>query len=229
VIRLQVEPLNRGPCCARVEREAIINDLSPRLLLTYASADIVRQRLSDIRDIFLREFPADHSDHDDRYGPRLATQRLLKELHRLEERSWGAWGRSRKPMTDVQLARLFKGYGIRSGSVRLPDGSTPKGYYLRSFKDSFERYLLSQQVTFSSPSRHAATPPGKPGESEDFAAATRASCGGSKNARTPCNSAAGGGVAAQEPEKDQNGEYSVAAGDREGDEDIIWRGINERA
>jgi Protein of unknown function (DUF3631) len=130
-------------------------------------------------------------------------------------------------MTDVALAGLLKGYGIRSGSVRLEGGSTPKGYYLRSFKEAFERYLSSQPTTSPSRSRHAATTPGKPEESEDFAAATRESCGGSENAGNPSNSAACGGVAAQQPNKGQCGGYAIATADPEGDEDIVWRGISE--
>lgn len=77
--------------------------------------DVRQTLLADIRDIFASEFPTDHSDHSDRYGPRLATKRLLEELHAFEERSWCAWGRARKPMTDVALAGLLKGYGIRLG------------------------------------------------------------------------------------------------------------------
>jgi putative DNA primase/helicase len=121
-----------------------------------ADGDVRQTLLGDIRDIFACEFPKDHSDQSDRYGPRLATQRLLEELHAFEERSWSAWGRARKPMTDVALARLLKAYGIRSGSVRLDDGSTPKGYYLRSFQEAFGRYL----APISSPSvASGATPP----------------------------------------------------------------------
>jgi hypothetical protein len=118
--------------------------------------DVRQTLLSDIRDIFVREYPGHHPDHDDRYGPRLATKRLLEQLLGLEERSWCAWGRARKPMTDVALAGLLKGYGIRSGSVRLEGGSTPKGYYLRSFKEAFERYLSSQPTASPSPRRHNA-------------------------------------------------------------------------
>ena len=147
--------------------------------------DVRQTLLSDIRDIILREFPTDHPDHEHRYGPRLATKRLLEELRGLEERNWSAWGKAGKPMTDVALAGLLKGYGIRSGSVRLENGSTPKGYYLRSFKDAFERYLSSQPTTSPSPSRHAATTPGNPKESEDSAAATSDFCGGSKMPETP--------------------------------------------
>ncbi len=132
-------------------------------------------------------------------------------------------------MTDVALAGLLKGYGIRSGSVRLEDGSTPKGYYLRSFKEAFERYLPSQPTIFPSPRRHTATTPGKPTESEDFAPATSEFRGGSENAGNPSNSAACGGVAGQRPGGDGSGEYVGVSADQEADEDIVWRGISERS
>src|SRR5665811_11111 len=103
----------------------------------------------------------------DKYGPRLATRRLLNELHRLEERSWSAWGKERKPLTDLALAGLLKGYGIRSRSIRLDDGSTPKGYSLRSFEEPFERYLPPISSSPASSGRHAATTPRKPEECED--------------------------------------------------------------
>ena len=123
-------------------------------------SDVRQTLLADIRDIFAREFPKDHPDHSERYGPRLATKRLLEELHGFEERSWSVWGRARKPMTDVALAGQLKGYGIRSGSVRLDDGSTPKGYYLRSFQEAFERYLPPISVRLLR--LQAATPPQRP-------------------------------------------------------------------
>ena len=187
--------------------------------------DVKQTLLSDIRDIFAREFPKDHPGHEDKYGPRLATKRLLEELHGLEERNWIAWGRARKPMTDVALAGLLKGYGIRSGTVRLEDGSTPKGYYLRSFQEAFERYLPPISSSPASSGRHAATTPRKPEESEDFAAATSEFCGGSENAGNPSNSAACGGVAAQQPSKVGSDEYSGATPDPEDNEDIIWRDL----
>jgi hypothetical protein len=191
--------------------------------------DVRQTLLADIRDIFVREFPKDHHDHKDRYGPRLATKRLLEELHGLEERSWCAWGRARKPMTDVALASLLKGCGIRSGSIRLDSCSTPKGYYLRSFQEAFERYLAPISSPPAASGRHAATTRGKPEESEDFSAATLGSCGGSENAGNPSKSASCGGVAAQQPTKDRSGEHSVGTADPEDDEDIVWRGIGERA
>jgi hypothetical protein len=188
--------------------------------------DLKLTLLSDIRDIFASE---DHADHDDKYGPRLATKHLLGELHRLEERSWSVWGKARKPITDVALAALLRGYGIRSGSVRLEDGSTPKGYYLRSFQEAFARYLSPTSLYPPALVRHAATTPRKPGESEDFAAATSEFFGGSENARNPSNSADCGGVAAQHSSEDGNGEYDGVSADPDPDEDIVWRGISERS
>ena len=127
------------------------------------------------------------------------------------------------------MASLLKGYGIRSGSIRLDSRSTPKGYYLRSFQEAFERYLPPISSPPAASGRHAATTPGKPEESEDFSAATRESRGGSENAGNPSKSASCGGVAAQQPTKDRSGEFGVGTADPEDDEDIVWRGIGERA
>jgi putative DNA primase/helicase len=185
-----------------------------------AEGDVKQTLLSDIRDIFVRECPKGHQDHEDKYGPRLATKRLLEELHRLEERNWITWGRARKPMTDVALASLLKSYGIRSGTVRLEDNSTPKGYYLRSFQDAFARYLPL--------SRHAATTPRKPDGNEDLVAATNGFRGDLEKAGNPSNSAACGGVAAQRSTGGVSGGYGCVPADPDADEDILWRGIGER-
>ncbi len=182
-------------------------------------ADLKLTLLSDIRDVFAREFPKGHQDHEEKHGPRLATKRLLDELHRLEERSWSAWGKARKPMTDVALAGLLRGYGIRSGSVRLEDGSTPKGYYLRSFQEAFACYLSPISPYPPLLVRHAATTPRKPEGSNNFAAATSEFCGGSENARNPSNSADCGSVAAQHSSEDGNGEYDGVSADPDPDEE----------
>ena len=36
---------------------------------------------------------------------------------------------------------MLKPYGIKPHTVRLPDGSTPKGYLLEDFADTWNRYL----------------------------------------------------------------------------------------
>ena len=145
-----------------------------------AERDLKIVLLMDIRDVFGRLFPERHAHHTDSYGPRLSTKRLLEELHGVEERNWGVWGRARKPMTDTALAGLLRDYRIRSGTVRIDDGSstTVKGYYLRSFADAFSRYLPSS----APPSRHNDTTPDKQEKTASFADVTGGFCGGSENA-----------------------------------------------
>ena len=69
----------------------------------------------------------------------VATDALVTELLKLEERPWPTWNRG-KPMTARHLASLLRSFGIRSGTVRVGD-ATPKGYTLADFADSFARYL----------------------------------------------------------------------------------------
>jgi hypothetical protein len=165
--------------------------------------DVKLMLLMDIRDIFGRLFPDGHLAHKaDRggrpdEGPRLATKRLLEELHGLEEREWSTWGKARKPITDTSLAKLLRSYGIRSSTVRVLDDmgapSTPKGYYLRSFADAFARYLHPSPIS----SRHTATNQEKSAENANSTDATNNSCGGPKNGGTASDSAYCGGVAAE--------------------------------
>ena len=63
-----------------------------------------------------------------------------------EDAPWAAWwaadlahDNKRRPM--VNLAKLLKPFGIMPASVRLPDGTTPKGYKAESFADAWARYL----------------------------------------------------------------------------------------
>jgi hypothetical protein len=70
---------------------------------------------------------------------RLSTERLLEMLIEDDEAPWCEW--HGKPLTARGLARLFKPFGIRSGTVRLVDGSTPKGYKRETFIDAWSRYL----------------------------------------------------------------------------------------
>ena len=47
----------------------------------------------------------------------------------------------------AKMANLLRPYGISAGSIRLPDGSTPKGYRLEVFQDAFVRYLPEKLAT----------------------------------------------------------------------------------
>jgi putative DNA primase/helicase len=76
---------------------------------------------------------------------RLRSEELVDHLVSLEDRPWPEWGRARKPITKVQVARLLKPLRISPGSIRLPNGSTPKGYYRTAFTDAFARYLAPDE------------------------------------------------------------------------------------
>jgi hypothetical protein len=71
---------------------------------------------------------------------RLRSETLINDLAADPEKPWAEFGRRRKPITQRQLASLLKPFGIKSGSIRLSDDSTPKGYLLDQFKDAFARY-----------------------------------------------------------------------------------------
>jgi len=76
----------------------------------------------------------------DRTGSdRLSTERLLELLAEDEEAPWNEW--HGRPLTARGLARLLRPFGIRSGTVRLADGATPKGYKREAFEDAWTRYL----------------------------------------------------------------------------------------
>jgi hypothetical protein len=79
----------------------------------------------------------------------LPTALIMRELgKREEEEVWvTCWpraiaaGNTRGPA--ARMAGLLKPFGISSGTIRLADGSTPKGYRLEAFEDAFSRYLPS--------------------------------------------------------------------------------------
>lgn len=86
------------------------------------------QLLNDVRDCF---------------GDRnhVSTAEIIKSLTTLEEAPWADLrGRRLDPRT---LAQLLGDYGIKSVSIRLEVGSTPKGYKRADFYDAWERYLPS--------------------------------------------------------------------------------------
>jgi hypothetical protein len=85
--------------------------------------------LADIRDVF-STLEAD----------RFSSETLVLRLTMMEESDWGEWGRARKPITPVWLAKRLRPYGIRPRTIRTGD-TTPKGYLRDDFLDAWERYL----------------------------------------------------------------------------------------
>ena len=73
---------------------------------------------------------------------RLSSSDLVEALHELEGRPWAEYGKSRKPISQNQLARLLKPLGIGTEVIREGD-KTPRGYQLSQFDDVFARYLSS--------------------------------------------------------------------------------------
>ncbi|WP_235209686.1 DUF3631 domain-containing protein [Sphingobium sp. Ant17] len=70
---------------------------------------------------------------------RITTAKLIEGLLADEEAPWGDL-KGRK-IDARKLGQMLRSYGIRSVSIRMPDGSTPKGYRRADFLDAWERYL----------------------------------------------------------------------------------------
>lgn len=92
------------------------------------------QLLSALRDIF----KTNESD-------RIATADLLRCLVDRDDGPWASWWgadihNSNLKGPAAKLAKLLKPYGIASRSIRLHDGSTPKGYKAEDFSDAWIRY-----------------------------------------------------------------------------------------
>lgn len=85
--------------------------------------------LADIRMIF-----------DDPPTDKMPSADLSGRLALLHDRPWPECNRGR-PITPAQLAGLLKPFGVRSGTIRMQTGETPKGYHKSAFVDAWERYL----------------------------------------------------------------------------------------
>lgn len=91
--------------------------------------------LADIRDIFT-----------DKHADRLPSADLSLALVALEDRPWSEWGKTGKPITQNQLARLLRPFGIKPAVQRV-GVKTPSCYELQHFHDAFNRYLQGNQTS----------------------------------------------------------------------------------
>jgi hypothetical protein len=71
---------------------------------------------------------------------RISSAELATKLGENTESPWAEW-KAGKPITQAQLARVLKPFGIASEVIRLSSGATPRGYMLSQFEDAWERYL----------------------------------------------------------------------------------------
>lgn len=88
--------------------------------------------LADIREVFL-SLPTENGNY-------IPSAELIELLCEDEEKGWSTYNRG-DPLTQRQLAKSLRAYDIRSKSVRMPNGTSPKGYELREFDEVFRRYL----------------------------------------------------------------------------------------
>ncbi len=134
---------------------------------------------------------------------RLSSDELATFLGSLDDRPWPEY-RGGKPISKTQVARLLKPLGVSSGTIRLPDGSTPKGYYLTAFRDPFARYLPAENATTPQPQ-------GSRGVEADFKTPHGNGCGVYELAGTPSVSAACGAVADRKARSDDDNFQERAA------------------
>jgi putative DNA primase/helicase len=126
---------------------------------------------------------------------RLASDRLAAYLGKLDDRPWPDY-RAGNPISKSQIARLLKPLGVSSGTIRLSNGSTPKGYYLTAFRDAFARYLPAESATTRQSKQSSGSAP-------DAKAPHGNGCGVSEMPGTKSISATCGAVADQGPEAEE--------------------------
>jgi len=128
----------------------------------------------------------------EQYGDdKMPSAKLAEYLNEMEGRPWPEYGRSRKPITTNQIARLLRRHTISPGTIRTGD-KTPKGYHLDQFKNAFARYLLP----FEAPQRHN---PQETAEKQPFQSATSTTNVAVQKPPKPTVALPCGGVAAENP------------------------------
>jgi hypothetical protein len=85
--------------------------------------------LADIRDAFAAK-----------KADRLSSEDLVGYLVELDDRPWPEF-KAGRPITQTQVARLLKPFGVSSGTIRFENGRTAKGYHRAKFEHAFVRYL----------------------------------------------------------------------------------------
>jgi putative DNA primase/helicase len=75
----------------------------------------------------------------DALADRIFSADLVNALKELTESPWADWNRG-KGLTTNGLSRLLKPFGIKSKKIRIDD-QVLMGYELKSFKNSFSRYI----------------------------------------------------------------------------------------
>jgi putative DNA primase/helicase len=90
--------------------------------------------------VLLADLQAIFADED---TDKLPSANLVKALEKIEGRPWAEYGRTGKPLSQNQMARLLKPLGIIPDVIRV-GGETPRGYRVEQFTEAFARYLSSE-------------------------------------------------------------------------------------
>ena len=93
--------------------------------------------LSDTKDIFA-----------EREGDTITSKAFLTALHADETKPWSSYGKTGKPITERQVARLLADFKIYPRNLKIADElgrqKVVKGYLRSSFAEAFEAYVLPQ-------------------------------------------------------------------------------------
>ncbi|WP_420834186.1 DUF3631 domain-containing protein [Streptomyces yunnanensis] len=108
--------------------------------------------LADIRRIFVGRGEPES----------LSTEELLYLLRQDVESPWAEWGRSGLIARD--LSAMLREYGIKSGNVRMADGTQRKGYMRNKFLDAWRRYCPTVHSVGTQPVPSGNTQPAALGE-----------------------------------------------------------------
>jgi len=100
--------------------------------------DVNLRLLGDIARVF-----------DDAKVDKISSERLIELLKSDPESPWQDLGKN--GLSQRALARMLKGFGIKSKTIRLSPDDTPKGYVWADFVDSFETYLPAAAATSATP------------------------------------------------------------------------------
>ena len=118
---------------------------------------------------------------------RISSKILAAELAAIDEAPWGDWYRRRaageRGLDDRGLARQLKPYGIVSKSIRLTDGTTPKGYSRDLFEPAWRSYC--PPAGNGGFVRHTATTRMATAIPNDSRPPQGGSCGGRENGENP--------------------------------------------
>jgi hypothetical protein len=90
----------------------------------------------------------------------MATKNILQALAALEEAPWGDI--NGKPLDARGLANLLRRYGVKSGTVRITEKDTPKGYKREHLVDVWRRYLPTSGEAPQAPQAPQSAPSTKP-------------------------------------------------------------------